>query len=146
MNVFMSEEIMYADVVFPATTYYENQIPVSSPLFGWKLRNRIIQPLGEARNDVHILQALAEKMGFGEVYPKSDEDTELWMLDGNRELLEKLKCSEAVMPQKSPVKYKKYQTGDLRKDGMPGFPTPSGKFEICSKLYRGMRIHRTTSL
>ena len=144
---FMSEEIMYADVVFPATTYYENQIPVSSPLFGWKLRNRIIQPLGEARNDVHILQALAEKMGFGEVYPKSDEDTELWMLDGNRELLEKLKCSEAVMPQKSPVKYKKYQTGDLRKDGMPGFPTPSGKFEICSKLieecgYTGLPVYK----
>lgn len=144
---FMSEEIMYADVVFPATTYYENQIPVSSPLFGWKLRNRIIQPLGEARNDVHILQALAEKMGFGEVYPKSDEDTELWMLDGNRELLEKLKCSEAVMPQKSPVKYKKYQTGDLREDGMPGFPTPSGKFEICSKLieecgYTGLPVYK----
>lgn len=28
---FMSEDAMYADVIFPATTYYENQIPVSSP-------------------------------------------------------------------------------------------------------------------
>ena len=30
--------------------------------------------------------------------------------------------------------YKKYVTGGLRADGQPGFPTPSGKFEICSTL------------
>ena len=131
---FMSEDAMYADVIFPATTYYENQIPVSSPFFGNKMRNRIIDPLGEAKNDIHILQALAEKMGFGDAYPKTDEETELWMVDGNKELLEKLKVdSEGYIIAKAPQReYQKYKSGKLRKDGEKGFPTPSGKFEISS--------------
>jgi anaerobic selenocysteine-containing dehydrogenase len=32
--------------------------------------------------------------------------------------------------------YEKYKTGHLRKDGKPGFETPSGKFEISSHLLR----------
>ena len=131
---FMSEDAMYADVIFPATTYYENQIPVSSPFFGSKMRNRIVEPVGEAKNDIHILQALAEKMGFGDAYPKTDEETELWMLDGNKELLEKIKAQPegSVMPPQIPREYQKYKKGKLRKDGENGFPTPSGKYEISS--------------
>ena len=65
----MSEEIMYADVVFPATTYYENQIPVSSPLFGWKLSKirNVIQPLGESKKRCsYFTGAGMKKWGFGE--------------------------------------------------------------------------------
>ena len=28
----------------------------------------------------------------------------------------------------------RYETGELRADGKPGFPTPSGKLEICSTI------------
>lgn len=128
---FMSNDCKYADVIFPATTYYENQSVVSVP-GGMRLRNRFIEPVGEAKCDVFILQELAEKMGFGDAYPKNDEELMLWMCDGNLQLLEKLKENEYGVVNKPQIIYEKYKTGDLRADGQPGFPTPSGKFEISS--------------
>ena len=40
----------------------------------------------------------------------------------------------ASADQKKEKHYKKYETGELRADGKPGFPTPSGKLEICSTI------------
>lgn len=128
---FMSNDCKYADVIFPATTYYENQSVVSVP-GGMRLRNRFIEPVGEAKCDVFIFQALAEKMGFGDAYPKNDEELMLWMCNGDAQLLEKLKENEYGVVNKPQIGYEKYKTGALRADGQPGFPTPSGKFEISS--------------
>jgi anaerobic selenocysteine-containing dehydrogenase len=37
-----------------------------------------------------------------------------------------------------PMTYRKWETGMLRKDGQPGFETPSGKFEIKSTILEEM--------
>ena len=34
-------------------------------------------------------------------------------------------------------RYRKYETGELRPDGSPGFNAPSGRFEIVSEWFRG---------
>ena len=38
------------------------------------------------------------------------------------------------IPTEGPPKFKKYELGLLRKDGKPGFQTPSGKMEFTSSL------------
>ena len=127
---FMSEDAKYADVIFPATTYYENASVVNTPA-GPAIREKVIDPVGESKNDLHILKALAEKMGFGDAYPEEDdESTLLWMLDGDSEMLANLRSGK-----RTPVREyesKKWESGHLRADGKPGFPTPTGKFEISS--------------
>jgi anaerobic selenocysteine-containing dehydrogenase len=51
------------------------------------------------------------------------------------EFLERMKTtSESISLTSPPMVYEKYKTGLLRKDGNPGFETPSGKFEIFSNL------------
>ena len=99
---------------------------------GIRMRNRLAEPVGEAKNDVFILQGIAERLGFGECYPKTDEELELWMVDGDVQKLNFLKENEYGIVKQQQLKYQKYKTGELRQDGKPGFPTPSGKFEISS--------------
>lgn len=116
-----SDECLWADVILPATTYYEN--------FSYcyyknrvRLREKIIEPVGESKNDLYILHALAEKLGFGGKFPSSDE--ELLNKTFSKEKIEQLYANEYGIIQKSPVRtYKKYETGMLREDGKQGFPT-----------------------
>lgn len=97
-----------------------------------RLRKQMIEPLGEAKADVFILQGIAENMGFGDVYPKTKEELLLWMCKGDKELLENLIRNEYGVFEEKKITYYKYKTGKIRADRQPGFPTPSGKFEICS--------------
>ena len=94
--------------------------------------NKVLEPLGEAKADVFILQGIAENMGFGDVYPKTKEELLLWMCKGDKELLENLIRNEYGVFEEKKITYYKYKTGKIRADRQPGFPTPSGKFEICS--------------
>lgn len=131
LDRFMTEDAKYADVILPATTLFENQSVVTIP-GGMRMRNRLTKPVGEAKNDVFILHELAQRMGFGDAIPKNDEELELWMTGGNKEMLQALKENEYGVKNPLPISYEKYKSGKLRMDGQPGFPTPSGKFEISS--------------
>ena len=89
-----------------------------------------IEPIGESRNDVLIMAAIAEKLGFGHLYPQNDDEFRQWLLDG----VTPYARGFVVGTQKKEHKYDKYKSGELRADGKVGFPTPSGKFEICSVI------------
>lgn len=128
---FMTEDAKYADVVLPATTLFENQSVIAIP-GGKKMRNRIVEPQGEAKCDVFIFQGIAQRLGIGDRFPKNDEELELWMVNGDRDYLAALKASPYGIVKKPCLDLRKYETGQLRADGVPGFPTPSGKFEISS--------------
>ncbi|MDO4266241.1 MAG: molybdopterin-dependent oxidoreductase [Eubacteriales bacterium] len=130
---FMSNDARFADVIFPATTYFENEAVVMQP-DGMQLRRRIVSPPGEAKCDTFILQALAEKLGFGDAYPKNDEEMLLWQTGGNAALAKALKEKPEGVIRAVEQQYEKYEDGSLRADGKPGFPTPSGKIEIASSL------------
>ncbi len=124
----------YADIVLPATTGYEiDSYMAYGPMF--KLRDKIIEPVGEARNDFFILAELADRLGYGEIYPQNEEELLRYVLDGSGFTPEDVRAAggevriPAVMPQ-----YKKWEKGLLRPDGEPGFQTPSGKFEIASSI------------
>ena len=130
-----TRDTLYADVVLPATTYFEDQSYQFYPSMV-KRRDRVVEPLGEARQDLFILHDLAERLGYGELYPANE--TELYEMSFalQPELKEALVSSEhgEVPIPPAPRTYKKYETGGLRDDGQPGFSTSTGKFEIFSTL------------
>jgi anaerobic selenocysteine-containing dehydrogenase len=58
-----------------------------------------------------------------------------WALEGTGVDPEALEHSpDGVRLPSPPQEYRKWETGRLRPDGKPGFPTPSGKCEISSSL------------
>lgn len=131
---FLTGDAQFADYVLPATTYYENA-------GYWRyrgyvqLRQPVVNPVGEARNDLFIFAGLAQRLGYGHLYPQTEDELLNWAFADQPQVLEELKHNPAGV--KLPVRerqYRQYELGLLRKDGQPGFPTPSGKVEITSGL------------
>jgi anaerobic selenocysteine-containing dehydrogenase len=133
---FLTNEAMYADIVLPATTMFEITSYKRYPGH-LSFRERIVPPVGEARNDYIILAGLAKALGYGDRYPQSEEEMLKFVLAGAPISLEQLKSKpEGVSIPPPPMVYEKYKAGLLRKDKKPGFETPSGKFEISSSLLK----------
>ena len=146
LDRYMTEDAKYADVILPATTWYENASVCNRR--GVDLyREPLIEPVGGAKNDIFILQAIAQRLGLKSTLPKNNEELYLWAVDGDQDKLERLRSSDRGQSTENPVRYRKYREGLLRADGQPGFPTPTGKLEICSTLleeagYEGLPVYR----
>jgi len=133
---FSTNEALYADIVFPATTMFEITSYKRYPGH-LSFRERVVPPVGEARNDYLILAELAKILGYGDHYPQSEEEMLDFVFKGTPNFLEQLKSRPGGIPFSSPpMVYEKYKAGLLRKDKHPGFETPSGKFEITSNLLK----------
>jgi cysteine desulfurase NifS len=131
----LTADAAYADIVLPATTMFENNsYMVYGPIF--RLREKIIEPVGEARNDYLIMAELAKRLGYGHLFPQTEEAMLRQALEGSGYSLEGVKEAGGWVRLPTPmIEYKKWQKGGLRKDGQPGFDTPTGKFEIWSTIF-----------
>ncbi|MEW6334164.1 MAG: IscS subfamily cysteine desulfurase, partial [Thermodesulfobacteriota bacterium] len=130
----LTADAAYADIVLPATTYYEIQ---SYMIYGslFRIRERMIEPLGEARSDFFILAELARRLGYGHLYPQNEDSLLRHVLKGSGFTLEQVRQAGGTASIETPMmQYRKWEKGFLRPDGSPGFDTPSGKFEIASSL------------
>jgi anaerobic selenocysteine-containing dehydrogenase len=133
---FLTNEALYADVVLPATTMFEI-MSYNRYQEHLSFRQRVIAPLGEARNDYLILAGLAKSLGYGDLYPQSEEEMLRFVFEKAPFSIEQIKSNpEGISISSPPMTYEKYKTGLLRKDGKPGFETPSRKFEISSNLLK----------
>jgi len=133
---FLTNEAYYADVVLPATTMFEITSYKRYPGH-LSFRSQVIPPVGEAKNDYLILAGLAKALGYRDFYPQSEEAMLEFVFEDAPDLLENLKATpEGISFPSSLMVYEKYKKGLLRKDGKPGFETPSGKFEISSNLLK----------
>ncbi len=124
----------YADIVLPATTMYEIESYMTyGPIF--RIREKVVEPVGESRNDFFIMAELAKRLGYGHLYPQTEEELFRHVLKGSGFSLEDVKAAGGtVRVSASMMQYKKWEKGLLRPDGNPGFDTPSGKFEIASTI------------
>jgi anaerobic selenocysteine-containing dehydrogenase len=131
---FMTSECIWSDVVLPATTHYEKLSYHHYPS-EICIRERAIDPIGQARNDVLIIAQIADRLGYGDLYPQNEQEILKRAFHENPALLQELMGNHgtAHLPECA-LRYKKYKNGFLRSDGKPGFPTESGKFEISSSL------------
>lgn len=136
VNRFLTADALYADIVLPATTMFEIE---SYQIHGnfVQHRQKVIEPLGEARNDYLIFAELAQRLGYGHLWPQTERAMVEFALAGTGVALDDLLAHPAgIAYPKPPTRYFKYRTGDLRSDGKPGFETPTGKFEIASEWLR----------
>ncbi len=124
----------FADIVLPAATGYEiTSYMRYGPVF--KIREKVVEPVGEARNDFLILAELAERLGYGHLYPQSEEAILRHALAESGFTLEEVRAAGgSVRLPAAMMQYKKWEKGLLRPDGRPGFDTPRGKFEIASSI------------
>jgi cysteine desulfurase NifS len=131
---FFTADAAYADLVLPATTYYEiESYMVYGPLL--RIRERVIEPEGEARHGFFILAELARRLGYGHLYPQNEEALLRHALKPSGFTLEQVRAAGGMARIPTVMmEYRKWEKGLLRADGKPGFETPTGKFEIASTI------------
>lgn len=135
----LTRDAAWADIVLPATTAFEQ---LSYCFYGnaIRLREKMIEPVGDSKPGFTILTELAKRLGYGDRFPATEKDLLDNVLKGtgiSRNDLEQAP-KLTVRTTFEPMAYRKWETGLLRKDGKPGFDTPSGKFEIKSTLLEQM--------
>nr|VFK13185.1 MAG: cysteine desulfurase NifS [Candidatus Kentron sp. LFY] len=130
----LTADAKYADIVLPSTTMFEIDSYMSyGPIF--RLREKLIPPVGEARNDYLIMANLADRMGYGHLYPQTEEAVLDHVLEGSGFTLEQVRKAGGWVKIPTPImEYKKWEKGNCRPDNKPGFDTPTGKFEIWSTI------------
>lgn len=135
----LTRDAAWADIVLPAATAFEQS---SYCFYGnaVRLREKMIEPVGESRPCFSILIELARRLGYGDQFPADEADLLDRVLKGTgitRQDLEQAPRLTVRRPSQ-PMTYRKWETGLIRKDGRQGFDTPSGKFEIKSALLESM--------
>lgn len=135
----------YVDMLLPAAISWERSAPLA--LFGRDLylREAVVEPAGEARPDFRICCDIGTALGYEEEFFGGGPDSEKNCLKAMLEELDKgvtyedlLKASPGPVniPLENKPQLKKYELGLLRKDGKPGFETPTGKVEFTSEIVR----------
>jgi len=130
---FMTPTARYADVVLPATTFWERN-DVHTPWAGAGhyaiFMKKAIEPIGECRNDLDICADLAVRLGVQGYSEKSEEE---WLRDLTRDAIDDFDAFRehglARLPApEDAVAFAK----EIRDPERHPFSTPSGKIEIYS--------------
>jgi anaerobic selenocysteine-containing dehydrogenase len=148
---FFTDTTDYADIVLPATTFFEHKdLQKAYGHYYLQVSNQAIQPLGECRSNVDVFRALAQRMGFAEecfsqtvndlIDLALDSDAP-WMERMTRDLLES-GPARFTFERKVGDTDQASGSGSAGQPGAPflpfahgGFRTPSGKAEFyCESL------------
>ena len=92
--------------------------------------------VGEGKGDAEIMYEIGRRcmpINFGR-FANFYEFLEYYRLNG-KTTFEELR-EEVVHQKTETLSYRKYETGKLRPDGMPGFNTPTGRVELYSTMFR----------
>jgi len=140
---FFTDTTDYADILLPATTFFEHkELQTSYGHYYLQLSNAAIAPLGECRSNVDTFRSLAQRFGFDREDACFSESVEAmidaalatknpWLAGIDRQLLE----SRGYVP---------LNTGNNNGDFLPfaqgNFPTPSGKAELYSEAMKKLGL------
>ncbi len=146
---FFTDTTDYADVVLPATTFFEHK--ELQPAYGHyflQMSDQAIEPLGECRSNVDLFRALAERMGFEEECFRESVDQMIdsaldsdhpWLQGIDRERLEReghvrLGFEKQFSDRSSPFPdaFLPFARGN--------FATPSGKAELYSEALKAQGL------
>ncbi|HTQ54983.1 MAG TPA: molybdopterin-dependent oxidoreductase [Bryobacteraceae bacterium] len=131
LEQFQNDTADYADFLLPATTFLEHtDIYLAYGHYYLQLARPALPPPGEARSNVQVFRALAERMGFDDAcFQDSDDDMIRTLLASEHPFLqgitlERLDREHSVRLRVSPdgEPFLPFATG--------GFGTPSGKCEF----------------
>jgi len=157
---FLTDTTDYADIVLPATTFFEHKdLQAAYGHYYLQVSDQAIEPLGECRANVEVFRALAERMGFTD--PCFSESVDQ-MIDGaleskspllegiSRERLERERQVRLNFSCQLPVASGQSEATH-RADGhhshapfLPfangNFRTPSGKAELYSEAMKALGL------
>ena len=142
-NLFMTPAALFADVVLPAPSFFEqdNIVPSWDNNYYFLYNNHCMQSLFGCRFEHDWIRDCADLLGYGEAFRDGKETTEDWL----RHVYEKMAADFPDRPELVP--FEEFQKNGIHvwklpernisfeeniKDGVP-FKTPSGKIEIFSK-------------
>ncbi|MFZ5584573.1 MAG: aminotransferase class V-fold PLP-dependent enzyme [Thermodesulfobacteriota bacterium] len=134
IDIFHTADSAFADLVLPAATWCEIESYMTyGPVF--RLRERVIPPVGQAKNAFFIFSQIAERLGYGHLYPQNEDELLRHALAASPFTLEDVRAAGGqVSVPPAMMQYKKWEKGLLRPDGRPGFNTPTGKIELFSTI------------
>jgi len=132
-EMFESPTARIADYVLPVTTHLESDaITEYSGLNMIACRTRAMEPAGEAREEADVVLDVLRRMGYGGQLPVSSYRELLdYRLQPLGITFDDFKKQGVLVGADEP---RKYASGKLRRDGKPGFNTPSGKIEFASSI------------
>ena len=131
---FLTDTTDYADIVLPATTFFEHKdLQASYGHYYLQISQQAIAPVGESRSNAEMFRALAERMGFeDECFHESVDEMIDTALDNDHEFLDHI--TRERLERESHVRL------NLAPDQEPflpfangNFKTPSGKAELYSE-------------
>ncbi len=123
--------VAFADILLPAATYPERD-GLRALWYHLGAINKVTQ-IGEARSDQEINLELGKRFN-PEMWPWANvQEMFSFMMQSSGMTFEELKAQGGqVYP---PFAYKKYEKAMQRRDGKPGFNTPTGRMELASTLF-----------
>jgi len=142
-ELFMTPSAEVADIVLPASTFYESfhvkeGFPNTLAANRWvQYRPRIIQPLHETRSDMEIIFDMAVRLGLGDQFWNGD--IEAAFNDQLRPVgldLDVLKRNPGGVSVDVPMVYRKFAQIDEKTGAPKGFATPSRRIEIFSQPFK----------
>jgi anaerobic selenocysteine-containing dehydrogenase len=145
---FFTDTTDYADIVLPATTFFEHKdLQKAYGHYYLQVSNQAIEPLGECRSNVEVFRALAERMGFkdecftqnvDEMIDLALESDDPWMEGLSRERLErgqvrlKFEASSAELRSAGQPGADVPTYSDSDSGGVPFLPFAEGNFRTAS--------------
>jgi anaerobic selenocysteine-containing dehydrogenase len=164
---FFTDTTDYADIVLPATTFFEHKdLQKAYGHYYVQVSNQAIEPLGECRSNVEVFRALAQRMGFedecfresvDEMIDLALESKDPWLEGITRDRLERREVRLNFSDQGSGPGGE--TATQLRSVGQPGaavptkshpapflpfaegnFRTPSGKAELYCEALRAQGL------
>lgn len=132
-EMFESPTARIADYILPITTHLESDaITEYSGINMIACRSRVMEPRGEAREEADVVLEVLRRMGYGAQLPVSSYRELLdYRLQPLGMTFDDFRKQGVLVGPDQPLKY---ASGKLRRDGKPGFNTPSGKVEFASSV------------
>ena len=130
-ELFMTPSAQLADYVLPATSWMERDLCTNMMDFGSLLLGgeKAISPLGERRDIYEFFRGLALAVGQEEYWPwKTTEEVSNYRLKSTGLTFRDVVNRSAVFSD----------TFELQPWKNTGFPTPSGKIELCSSILENL--------
>ncbi|ONI40292.1 hypothetical protein AN640_08840 [Candidatus Epulonipiscium fishelsonii] len=135
-DIFRTDTADYADILLPATTFFECE-DITQNYLGHYLRHNTpaIKPLGECKSNSNMFNALAKRMGYNEPLFDMTES----------EAVKICLASDTFMAQGityDSIKEKGWVKLDIKTPfADKKFPTPSGKIEFYSEKLKNAGFH-----
>ncbi|HEY9080912.1 formate dehydrogenase subunit alpha [Magnetovibrio sp.] len=104
-DIFLTETAAFADVILPATSFYEKTGTFTNSNRQVQLGRNVVEPPGDAREDLWIIQSIAKRLGLD------------WHYENAAHVFEEMRT---VMPSHAGISHLR-----LKREGAVTYPCPS---------------------